>query len=456
MAITKKEEKISKNVDKLKKLNKNTLRNSSKNLGIKEIKHNINDIEILYNNNPFFKKLKILSKKSFENKKLKIFKDNYLIKNESLNINKSNSNFKIINSNSTKTNNSININNYTNTNSSLRHKKFEEKKNILKEKIKEKENKINIIKKIKSISLSNKIKESKSKTEMKLIKIKLKKIFKENINRICNVFDKKNNSFNKKVRILLESEKYIKGKKLEENNFSPNKKDFFSSHNLSDFYYDYDSNTYNNEEFINKVIGNSFSDREKKIISSSPKYFSINNKKSLLKILKINPYETLKEKIQKEENLKNANKTIIKSKINNIKRNNSNFQKKLNYNKFDIFNIHKKIIHKINLNNNYAKEKNKKRIFDFFNKEIRNYYNKYNMMKGKIYNRKENENYYKIYNCPIKYNMTKEYIIDSNNERLNKEDYFHYLRNKNKNYIDNTNNIITKYKEIMKKNYKEV
>ena len=43
------------------------------------------------------------------------------------------------------------------------------------------------------------------------------------------------------------------------------------------------------------------------------------------------------------------------------------------------------------------------------------------MMKEKIYNRKKNKDFYKMFNKQINYNMTKEYIIENNNKRLNKE-----------------------------------
>ena len=48
---------------------------------------------------------------------------------------------------------------------------------------------------------------------MKLIKIKLHKIFKENNIKICDLFERKNNAFNKKLKHYFKTNKFIKGKK---------------------------------------------------------------------------------------------------------------------------------------------------------------------------------------------------------------------------------------------------
>ena len=282
----------------------------------------INNIKTQYKNS-FFKKLYHLHRnlseqgKKIDKTKLKnLFRDNYLPKNHSVitNTNTSTNYFDALKSQLSKKSN-INSKSYDthlNTISSIREKKYEEKKNILMEKLKEKQDKINKIKKINKIMNINQTKDIMNKTEMKLIKVKLHKILKENNNKICNKFEKKNYSFNKRLKKFFKSEKYIKGIIMQENNFSPNKKDFYSSHDLSDFYFDFDSNIYHDEEYITRAVVNSFTDREKKIISLSPKYFAIHKNKTLINKLKIDPNEKLKDKLQKEEYLeKNKNKNIF-------------------------------------------------------------------------------------------------------------------------------------------------
>ena len=102
--------------------------------------------------------------------------------------------------------------------------------------------------------------------------------------------------------------------------------------------------------------------------------------------------------------------------------------------------------------------KDKTKISDYFNKEIKNYYSQYHSFCGKNmlkYNSwKGSDDYYKMFNYPINYNMTRESLIDKNNERLDKEEYFHQLRDKNKTNNDYINNTISKYQSLMMKNYK--
>ena len=325
------------------------------------------------------------------------------------------------------------------------------------EKIKEKQERMIKMKKINMMMNSNinKKKDMLNKIEMKLIKIKLHKILRENNNKICNKFKRKNNSFNKRLKKYFKSDNYINGKIIQENNFSPNKKEFYSSHNLPDFYFDLDSNIINDEEYITRAVVNSFTEREKKIISLSPKYFSINNNKALMQRLKIDPNETLKDKLLKEDNnnekSKYKNSLDINNSTKNIIKNNKNY-----------FDLNIKKIDKLR-NKKYKEEKknsiiNKKNnITDYFNKEIKNYYNKFNYFCGKndlfYHSWKGNDDYYKMFNYPMNYNMTKECLLDKNNERLDKEEYFRQIREKNKLDKDLINATISKYQAIMMKNY---
>ena len=397
-----------------------------------------------------------------ENKIHKIFRDKYLFQKESL-LTSTSTNFDVIRTQLfKKSSHNKSFDTYLN-NSSLRQKKDENKKKLLLEKIKTKDYRINQIKNINKILKINQTKDSINKNEIKLIKVKMHKILKENDNKICHKFEKKNNSFNKKLRNYFKSDKYIKGKLLQNNNFSTTKKEFYSSHNLLDFYLDFDKDLYNDDEFITKAVIKSFSDREKKILSLSPKYFSIHKRENLLKRLKINPNETLKDKLQKEENIeKLKNKEIIlsqkpsKNDNNNIK---NTFKKKLNIKK-EVKYFNEKIIdRKLKyMNKLLIQEDKKKNLSDFFDKEIKNYYNKYYLFctkNTKNSNFKGNEDYYKMFNYPINFNMTKEFVLFKNTERLNKEAKFLYLRNINKKNNDYINNTICKFQEKMKENYLE-
>lgn len=437
-------------------------------------------------NSPFFKKYNLIDKnisfnypKNYSYNKIKLkkllFRDNYLIQNQSFMTNTSSNYYDVVKSQlSKRRNNNKSFDSYINSVSFLREKKYEEKKNILKEKIREKEYRINKIKKLNKSILLSQTKDNKNKNEMKLIKIKLHKIFKENNIKICDLFERKNNAFNKKLKHYFKTNKFIKGKKEQESNFSPNKKDFYSSHNISDFYYDLDSNMYKvlNEEFITKAVVNSFNDREKKIISLAPKYFLIHKKNFLLKKLKVDSNETLKDKLQKEEDiekLKNQNKSEIKNippKVKNKsnddkgdKGDNNIFRKKVIIKKINIFNGVKphKVLDKTQIH--FVKYRNKKNISEYVNKEIKNSFNKYNLFCAKNsmdnIDCKGNDDYYKMFNFPLSYNMTREYILDKNNERLDKEEIFHYMKEKNKNDNDLIKNTISKYQSIMRENYKD-
>ena len=344
-------------------------------------KNIVNDFKYKYN--PFLESIKLIKKNTSvnntnnnsKNKLQKKFRDTYFSPKESLLTNTS-SNFDILRTQLLKTNSqNKSFDTYLNI-SSLKQKKDKNKKKLLLEQIKKKEFRINQMKNINQILNLNQNKDSTNENELKLIKVKMHKILKENDNKICHKFKKKINSFNKKLRNYFKSDKYIKGKILQNNNFSTTKKEFYSSHNLLDFYLDFDKDLYNDEEFITKAIVNSFSDREKEIISLSPKFFSIHKKENLLKRLKIKANETLKDKLQKEESIeKLKNKKIILSEKpnNNIK---NTFKKKLNTKKVKYFNrkiMDKKLKYKNNLLN---KDDKKKNLSAFFDKEIKNYYNK--------------------------------------------------------------------------------
>ena len=437
-------------------------------------KNIINNIKTEYKNS-FFNKLNYLhrnfseqGKKVDKTKLNNIFRDTYLLKNHSVitNTNTSTNYYDVIKSQISKKSiiHNRSLDSHLNTISSKREKKYEEKKNNLMEKLKEKQEKINKIKKINKIMNINQTKDNMNKTEMKLIKVKLHKILKENNNKICNKFESKNYSFNKRLKKFFKSEKYIKGIIMQENNFSPNKKDFYSSHDLSDFYFDLDSNLYNDEEYITRAVVNSFTDREKSIICLSPKYFAIHKNKPLIKKLKIDPNEKLKDKLQKEENMekyKNKNSNDIYLGYNSTKNNDkkiiNSFKKKSNIKK-KIDKLKRKKIQEEMKKTNKEHFKDKNKISDYFNKEIKNYYSQYHSFCGKNklkYNSwKGSDDYYKMFNYPINYNMTRESLIDKNNERLDKEEYFHQLRDKNKTNNDYINNTISKYQSLMMKNYK--
>ena len=155
---------------------------------------------------------------------------------------------------------------------------------------------------------------NKRKKEMKLLKIKLTKILKENSLNICDTFEKRNNSFNIKLKNYFTSDKYIKGREKESENLNQNKKGFSSSHDLLKFYYEPQIDKEINEELMAFSILNNFSNDEKDIISANPKYFLIDKKKFLLKKLNIIVNDNLKNRILRED--ENNNRKNLKEEEN--------------------------------------------------------------------------------------------------------------------------------------------
>ena len=304
---------------------------------------------------------------------------------------------------------------------------------------------------------------NKRNKDMKLLKFKLFKILKENSLNICDTFEKRNNSFNIKLKNYLQSDRYIKGKEIESDNLHQNKKGFSSSHDLLKFYYEPQVDKETNEELMAYSIFNNFSDDERNIMSSNPKYFSIDKKKFLLKKLNIVLNDNLKDKILREE--KNDNEYNFKQEEN--KNNNTN----LNINIKRIFNRKKAYELKINenkINNkiieyhqkNLIKQASKNRIIDGINSNVNEYYKKYysfchqNFLKCE--QNRNKEHFYRMFNYPLSFKMTREYQLNSNKNRIYQKEVLHKLKMQEKIKDDSLHEKINNFKNIIKINYDKV
>ena len=301
---------------------------------------------------------------------------------------------------------------------------------------------------------------NQNKKEMKLLKFKLNKILNENSLNICDTYQKKNENFNIKLKNYFNSEKYVKGKELEKENFNPNKKGFSSSHNLSNFYYEPQIDKKTNEELMACSLFNNLTNEERKIVCTNPKYFKIDKKKILIKKLNIVLDESLKDRIKREEKKLNENKIIpeneetkneLDSDIKKI------FNKKLD-NKLKIIN-EKKINNKIMQyhQKNKIKDMSRKKLIDYINSGINDYYKKFYSFCHKKYLKynqfKESELYFRMFNHPLNYKMTREYQLTKNDQRLQKEGFFNLINKQKKAKTESLIKKIRSCQDMMKMNY---
>ena len=304
------------------------------------------------------------------------------------------------------------------------------------------------------------VESNRANKKLKLLKFKVNRILKQNSLNICDTFEKRNELFNIKLKNYLDSDRYIKGKKLESDNFDQNKKGFSSSHNLLNYYYESLIDKKSNEEIKAYSLINSLSKDEKKIIYINPKYFEIDKNKILAEKLRIVVNESLKDKIIKEEKsksvknysfMKEENKTFINNNIKRIYKQNLNYKDKI-YNEKK---INKKMIEYHH--NNLIKSLSKNKFIEFVNSGIKNYYKQYysslhnKYMKSNNY--KDGDYDYKMFNYPLDYKMTKEFHLNKNMTRIKKEKHFHLNKNKT---INKNHTLFDKLKncqEIIKKNY---
>ena len=304
---------------------------------------------------------------------------------------------------------------------------------------------------------------NKKKKEMKLLKFKLNKILKENSFNICDTFEQRNESFNIKLKNYFKSEKYIKGKEIEKNNLHQNKKGFSSSHNILNYYYEPPVDKKSNEELMACSIINNLSTEERKILSLNPRYFLIDRRKILIKKLNIVLNESLKDRLSREEKIitenqtnfiKEENKTDINNNIKDIY--NKNIRKKLNvYNE-------KKINNKMMEyhQNKLIKDISKKKLIDYVNSGINEYYKKFysfchkNYLKYNQY--KEGDYYYKMFNYPLSFKMIRDYQLNRNDSRLHHENIFHLLKKQNKVKAESILKKIRSCQNILKNNYNKI
>ena len=298
---------------------------------------------------------------------------------------------------------------------------------------------------------------NKRKKEMKLLKIKLTKILKENSLNICDTFEKRNNSFNIKLKNYFTSDKYIKGREKESENLNQNKKGFSSSHDLLKFYYEPQIDKEINEELMAFSILNNFSNDEKDIISANPKYFLIDKKKFLLKKLNIIVNENLKNRILRED--ENNNRKNLKEEENKTDLNN-NIKRIFNRKRIYKLKINEKKINNKMIEyrrNNFIKHLSKNRIIDNINSNINEYYKKYysfchqNFLKHN--ENKKKEFFYRMFNYPLSYKMTREYQQNRNDSRIHQKEILHQLKMKDKLKDDSLQKKIKNFQNIIKTNY---
>ena len=306
------------------------------------------------------------------------------------------------------------------------------------------------------------IESKKTSKKMKLLKFKLNRILKENSLNICDTYEKRNGLFNIKLKNYLNSDRYIKGKELESDNLNQNKKGFSSSHNLLNYYYKSLIDKKSNEEIKAYSLINNLSDDERQLMYSNPKYFSIDKNKIIADKLQIPINESLKDRLLKEEksngvknynSFKEENKTYINNN-NNIKRiykQNFNHKDKL-YNEKK---VNKKMIEYHH--DNLIKSLSKKRIVDYINSGIKNYFKQYYSFRHDKYMKMNNYQHgdydYKIFNYPLDYKMTKEFQLEKNVTRIKKEKNFMNKKNININKNQALFEQIKNCQDIIKKNY---
>ena len=82
-----------------------------------------------------------------------------------------------------------------------------------------------------------------------------------------------------------------------------------------------------------------------------------------------------------------------------------------------------------------------------------NYYRKYNLFCVKnatYYIKKRNEDFLRMFNYPINYNMTKDYNLDRNHKHLNKNNSFQLKKKNDKTENEIIKNTISKFQYFMK------
>ena len=102
----------------------------------------------------------------------------------------------------------------------------------------------------------------------------------------------------------------------------------------------------------------------------------------------------------------------------------------------------------------------KNKLIDYINSGIKDYYKKFYSFCHKNFMEntslcQEGDYNYKMFNYPLHFKMTKEYYLNKNGFRLEKEQNFHIYKIKNKNKKDALINRIKSCQNIIKKNYEK-
>ena len=365
-------------------------------------------------------------------------------KPQHLNINQLSSNILSYNNKKNYNNNKIH-NSYNNLKINVEEKaKIMENDRIskIKEKIEKKNEKIHKILEEKKLLDKKKNVNEEIKNERKNLKIKMYKLI-NNKGQLCQNFIKKNDNYNLRFINYLNSNHYIKSKKLFNDNFHFSKNDLDKAH---DYYKQY-LNTYSiSKNSINiKDIFNALNNKDKKIIEKEPNYFFRNNKflEELNDLEKKPLITTLIEEEEIQNMIKNKmpKKEIEKYKEKNdiinqrIKEYDDKMKKKvkkeeLSYIYDDISQfINKNTLENIKNEFDLKLKLGKKNINELINDELKKYERNKEENNLAIY--EKNKRYNKTYNKKINF-YTKLKILDNNSKRLDKEDIFQIKRKKNK------------------------
>ena len=290
-----------------------------------------------------------------------------------------------------------------------------------------------------------------------LTKFKINKLISKKSRNYCFSFDKKNNIFHDKIINSLFNEKFINSQIKNHKNFLFGKNENIIK-KLNKYIINIDDLENYKNGYMFKDIIKSLNEKDIKIILSDISYFKDINKNivNILRNVKFNDKNTLLEILNQEDGIKKEKKEkkLYQSSIN-IEKDYKIRQLQILSDKNVLRNYEKHINKIINDNFNqrikYINRNQNKRL------ELENINNicnlKSNLINGRNYivkDEKLEEECFKSFKYNIDKDMTKEYFIEKNNERLKREFIFKYKRNKMVLGDKNNQDIIWKYIEGLK------
>ena len=177
----------------------------------------------------------------------------------------------------------------------------------------------------------------------------------------------------------------------------------------------------------------------------------------MLKKLNIIVNDNLKNRILRED--ENNNRKNLKEEENKTDLNN-NIKRIFNRKRIYKLKINEKKINNKMIEyrrNNFIKHLSKNRIIDNINSNINEYYKKYysfchqNFLKRN--ENKKKEFFYRMFNYPLSYKMTREYQQNRNDSRIHQKEILHQLKMKEKLKDDSLQKKIKNFQNIIKTNY---